>query len=54
MTNEELIEELLWAAYEKGLGIQLAELAGLKLQQGELDRMVAYSKAYEELGLDDN
>jgi hypothetical protein len=51
MTDEEIIEELLWIAYEKGLGIQLAELAGSKMKNGNLDKMVAYDEAYQELGL---
>lgn len=51
MTNEEIIEELLWVAYQKGLGVQLAELAGTKIRESGLSRMDAYEEAYRELGL---
>jgi hypothetical protein len=51
MSNEELIEELLWTAYQKGMGVQLAERAGELLKNSKIDRIVAYEKAYNELGL---
>jgi hypothetical protein len=51
MSNEDLIEELLWIAYQKDLGIQLAELAGSKQKKDGLDRYDAYEKAFYELGL---
>lgn len=52
MTNEEIIEELLWMAYQKGLGVQLAELAGTKIKESKVDRVSAYDEAYRELGLE--
>lgn len=51
MSNEAFIEELLWIAYQKDLGIQLAELAGNKQRKDGLDRYEAYQKAFYELGL---
>lgn len=52
MSNEKIIEELLWNAYKEGLGIQLAELAGVKMKQESVTRLEAYEKAYIELGLE--
>ena len=52
MSNEEFIEELLWTAYQKDLGVELAELVGTKIKQENLTRLEAYEKAYYELGLE--
>lgn len=54
MSNEEFIEELLWSAYQKDKGIQLAERAGELLKDSKIDRMLAYEKAYKELGLNND
>ena len=51
MSNEKIIEELLWIAYQHNLGIQLAELAGDYIKKNSMPRMEAYEKAFHELGL---
>lgn len=53
MSNEEIVEELLWKAFELGLGTQLAELAGSILLKEKITRIEAYEKAYRELGLEE-
>jgi hypothetical protein len=50
--NEELLEELMWIAYEKDMGIELVELAGKYIMTEKLHRLDAYEKAFNELGLE--
>lgn len=51
MSNEDLVEELMWTAYEQNKGIELAELAADKIKYERLSRVEAYEKAFTELGL---
>ena len=48
ISNDELIEEILWKAYEKGLGIEVHDYAK-KLMDGGLRKSFAYQQAYEDL-----
>lgn len=52
MSNEDLIEEMLWNAYKQGKGILLAEMAGMLMLKEKLSRMKAYEKAYTSLDLE--
>jgi hypothetical protein len=52
MSNEDLIEEMLWTAYQHDKGIQLAEMAGTLILKEKIGRMKAYEKAYHNLKLD--
>jgi hypothetical protein len=49
VTNDELIEELLWKAYEKGFGIELLEAAKVYMDRDGIRKSFAYQKAYIEL-----
>jgi hypothetical protein len=49
MTNDELIEELLWEAHGKGLGIEMLNLAGKYIKEQNMRKSFAYQKAYDEL-----
>jgi hypothetical protein len=49
VTNDELIEELLWKAYKKGFGIELLETAKLYMDRDGLRKSFAYQKAFAEL-----
>ena len=49
MSNEELIEELLWEAHEKGLGDAMIKLAGGYIKDHNMRKSFAYQKAYDEL-----
>jgi hypothetical protein len=49
MTNDELIEELLWEAHEKGLGTNMIQLAGKYINEDNMRKSFAYQKAYDEL-----
>ena len=51
MSNEDIVEELMWSAYEQGKGIELAELAADKVRYQQLNRHEAYEQAFRELGL---
>jgi hypothetical protein len=51
MSNEDLIEEMLWTAYKEGKGILLAEMAGMLMLKEKLSRMKAYEIAYSSLEL---
>lgn len=52
MSNDDLIEEMLWTAYKQGKGILLAEMAGMFMLKEKLSRIKAYEKAYHNLELD--
>ncbi len=49
VTNDELIEELLWKAYQKGFGSELLDAAKLYMDRDGLRKSFAYQKAYTEL-----
>lgn len=49
MTNDELIEELLWEAHGKGLGNAMIQLAGKYINEDNIRKSFAYQKAYEDL-----
>jgi hypothetical protein len=49
MTNDELIEELLWEAHGKGLGIDMLNLASKYIKEQNMRKSFAYQKAYEDL-----
>jgi hypothetical protein len=52
MSNEALIEQMLWIAYENDLGIQLAELAGESLKRDpNKARVQVYEECFYQLGL---
>lgn len=51
VTNDELIEELLWKAYEKGLGKEVTERAKSHMDSG-MRKSFAYQQAYEDLQVD--
>jgi len=51
MNDKDLIDEMLWIAFKNGVGIELAEAAGLYIREEELTRLQAYTKAFEELEL---
>ena len=48
-SNEELIEELMWEAHEKGLGSELIDLASAIQSNEKLDRAESFQRAYNEL-----
>jgi len=49
MTNDELIEELLWEAHTKGIGKDMINLANKYIIEDKMRKSFAYQKAYEEL-----
>ena len=49
MSNEELIEELLWESHKKGLGDAMIQLAGKYINENKMRKSFAYQKAYEDL-----
>lgn len=51
ITNEEIIEEIMWIAYEGNKAIELVELASNYMMREGLQRMDAYEKAFRELDL---
>jgi hypothetical protein len=51
MTDEDLIDEMLWIAFKEGVGIELAEAAGHYIQSEKLTRKQAYDKAFQKLDL---
>ena len=50
-SNEELIEELMWEAHEKGMGDKLIELANEFRTKQKIDRIQAFQMAYNDLGI---
>ena len=50
-SNEELIEELMWDAHEKGMGSQLIDLAGDIQSREKMERVDAFQRAYIQLGI---
>ena len=55
MSNEKLIEEMLWIAYKNNLGITLAETAGEKIKNNsDKSRVQIYEESFLELGLKHN
>ena len=51
VTNDELIEEILWKAYKKGLGKEVTERAKSHMDSG-MRKSFAYQQAYEDLQVD--
>lgn len=51
MTNEELVEEIMWIAFENDVATELIEKAGDYMSKDKLDRVAAYEKAFHELEL---
>lgn len=51
ITNEEIIEEIMWVAYESDKAIELVELASGYIMREGLQRMDAYERAFRELDL---
>ena len=49
MTNDELIEELLWEAHSKGMGKEMISLASKYITEDKIRKSFAYQKAYDEL-----
>ncbi len=49
--NEEILEELMWIAYENDKAIELVELAGSFIMKDGFSRIQAYERAFNELGL---
>jgi hypothetical protein len=49
MTNNELIEELLYEAHEKGMGEELLKLAHTYVTEHKMRKSLAYQKAYDDL-----
>lgn len=52
MTNDELIEELLWEAHNKGMGKEMISLASKYISEYKMRKSFAYQKAYEELQIE--
>ena len=50
-SNEELIEELMWDAYEKGMGTNLIDLASDIQSKEKMERVDAFQSAYIQLGI---
>ena len=51
VTNDELIEEILWKAYAKGLGKEVNERAKAPIDSG-MRKSFAYQQAYIDLQVD--
>jgi len=51
VTNDELIEEILWKAHKKGLGKDVIERAKSHMDAG-MRKSFAYQQAYEDLQVD--
>lgn len=51
VTNDEFIEELLWKAHKKGLGMEVMNRAKLHMDSG-MRKSFAYQQAYEDLQVD--
>jgi hypothetical protein len=49
MTNDELIEELLYEAHEKGMGEEMLRTAHLYMEIHKMRKSFAYQKAYDDL-----
>ena len=52
-SNEELIEELMWEAHEKGLGEKLIDLATEIQSREKLERVSSFQMAYDQLKIGD-
>ena len=52
-SNEELIEELMWEAHEKGMGTMLIELAGEIQGKEKVERVLSFQRAYNELKINE-
>lgn len=50
-SNEELIEELMWDAHEKGMGSKLIDLASDIQSREKMERVDAFQRAYAQLGI---
>tara|TARA_R110000868_G_scaffold405039_1_gene683935 strand:- start:43 stop:210 length:168 start_codon:yes stop_codon:yes gene_type:complete len=51
VTNDELIEEILWKAYAKGLGKDVIDRAKSHMDSG-MRKSFAFQQAYEDLQVD--
>lgn len=49
MTDEELVEEIMWIAFEKDFEFELIELATRYMTKDKLSRLESYKKALNEL-----
>lgn len=49
MTNEEIIEEVLYSAYQKGISNEVRELARALMEAGERCKACAYQSALRQL-----
>ena len=48
---DKLIDEMLWIAFQNGVGIELAEAAGSYIRTHKVSRLEAYEKAFNDLNL---
>ena len=51
ITNEKMVEEMMWIAFTEDMATELVELAGRYMSHDSLSRHDAYHKAFFELGL---
>ena len=51
-SNEELIEELMWDAHDKGMGDKLIDLASEIQSREKIERVNAFQAAYDKLGIE--
>lgn len=49
MTNEEIIEEVLYEAYQLGITNEVRQLASAIMERGERCKACAYQSAYNQL-----
>jgi len=51
VSNEELVEEMMWIAFTEDMSTELVELAGRYMSHEGMSRCDAYHKAFYELEL---
>ena len=51
VSNEELVEEMMWVAFTEDMSTELVELAGKYMSHEGMSRCDAYHKAFYELEL---
>ncbi len=51
MSNEKLVEEIMWIAFENDVATELIEKAGGYMSKERMDRTSAYERAFHELEL---
>lgn len=54
VSNEEIIEEIMWIAFEQDKAVELVEIASSYLLKEKTDRVTAYENAFRDLKLDKN